>query len=264
MADRPVAFIDSGIGGLPYLEYTRTLLPKKRFVYAADRENFPYGRKNPEAIIRATVLLTERLRERENPALVVVACNTMSVVALAELRRRFPLPFVGVVPAVKPAAAFSKSRCVAVLATQRTVDDRYLEDLIEKHAEGCRVENFPAADLVDFVERDLYKASPDEKRERVRREAERFRRAGADTVVLACTHFTHLLEDFISELGDGVRVVDSREGVARQVMRLLGETDATRRGPGRPDAFYITGRDPIDARYAYFADRFGLELAGTL
>jgi glutamate racemase len=264
MADRPIAFIDSGIGGLPYLEYTRALLPQKRFVYAADRENFPYGRKNPEEIVRATVSLTERLREREGPELVVVACNTMSVVALAELRRRFPLPFVGVVPAVKPAAAFSKSKCVAVLATQRTVNDRYLEELIEKHAEGCRVENFSAADLVDFVERDFYKAGAEEKRERVRREAERFRGAGADTVVLACTHFTHLLEDFRSELGDGVRVVDSREGVARQVIRLLGGTRERQRVSSRPDAFYLTGSDPIEARYAYFAERFGLELAGVL
>jgi glutamate racemase len=264
MTERPVGFIDSGIGGLPYLSHVRSLLPRERFVHVADRENFPYGEKSREKILEAVIALMGRLVEKEDPKLVVVACNTMSVVALGELRRVFPIPFVGVVPAVKPAAEYSPARRVAILATQRTVEDRYTKDLIERFADGCRVEGFPAADLVEFVETGLYRAGPEERSEMVRREADRFRRAKVDTVVLGCTHFLHLEEDFKAELGDGVRVIDSREGVARQVARLLGEgSTASRDAKGR-DGLYITGAAPIEERYGYFADKFGLFLEGTL
>src|SRR5271157_396184 len=91
-----VAFLDSGVGGLPYLAHARKVLPGRRFVYVADREKFPYGEKDPETIVAATVSLAERLIQRERPRLVVVACNTMSVVALPHLRARFDVPFVGV------------------------------------------------------------------------------------------------------------------------------------------------------------------------
>jgi glutamate racemase len=121
MTPDPIAFLDSGVGGLPYLAHTRRLLPGERYVYVADRENFPYGEKESARIVDAALSLTERLVAREHPRLVVVACNTMSVIALPMLRARFSLPFVGVVPAVKPAASLSRRRRVGVLATRQTV-----------------------------------------------------------------------------------------------------------------------------------------------
>jgi glutamate racemase len=263
MADGPIAFIDSGVGGLPYLASTRRFVPGKRMVYAADRENFPYGEKSAEEITRSVLSLTDRLIRKEDPRLIVVACNTMSVVALAALRSRFSLPFVGVVPAVKPAAAASRAKCVGVLATQRTVEGRYLKDLIEKHAAGCRVASLPAADLVSFVEEDYFRSTPEERRARVRREAELFRREGVDTVVLACTHFLHLEEEFKAELGKGIAVVDSREGVARQVARLLDGAEAAH-DERQGDCLYLTGPNPIEERYVFFARKFGLSLAGII
>ena len=258
----PVAFIDSGVGGLPYLASARRLLPTERFVYAADREHFPYGRMSAQAVTEATTSLAARLIQRESPKLVVVACNTMSVVALAELRRRFAVPFVGVVPAVKPAAELSQSKRIGVLATQRTVEGQYLKDLIEKFAGGCTVSSLPAADLVDFVERQMCSASAEERRARVRTEAAPFREARVDTVVLACTHFMHLEEEFRSELGEAVRIVDSREGVTRQIVRLLGTHVAEQRLGA--DTLYLTGALPVENRYLYFAKQFGLELGGLL
>jgi glutamate racemase len=263
MTDGPVAFIDSGIGGLPYLSFARGLLPGARFVYAADRENFPYGDKDPEEITRAVISLTERILARERPRIVVVACNTASVVSLGSLRACFTVPFVGVVPAVKPAAALSRSKSVGILATQRTVEGEYLKDLILRHAEGCRVQSFPAGGLVSFVERELYTAAPSRRRERVAAEARFFQDAGVDTVVLACTHFLHLESEFREALGDGVQVVDSRDGVSRQIARLLGPSPGRARAAD-PDLLYVTGAAAIEERYGYFARIFGLEPGGRL
>ena len=260
----PVAFIDSGIGGLPYLAAVRRLVPGARLVYAADRERFPYGDKRSAEITDAVLSIVGRLIEREHPRLIVVACNTASVVALDELRRHFPLPFVGTVPAVKPAAAWSRSRRIGVLATQRTVEGEYLRDLVERFAGDCEVVGLPANDLVAFVENDLHRASAAERAARAESEAARVRNAGVDTVVLGCTHFLHLEVELRNAFGPDVTLVDSRDGVARQVARLAGGS-APQGGPRpRPDAFYLTGPEPFAERHLFFARSFDLEPSGSL
>ena len=263
MADRPVAFIDSGIGGLPYVAYTRKTAPDHRYIHVADCGNFPYGSKTPGEIVESTVSLAERLIEKENPALIVVACNTMSVFALEILRSKFLIPFVGVVPAIKPAAALSKKRRVGILGTPRTVEGPYLQALIAKFADGCTVVGLSAQDLVGYIETELYRSSAEERRAKVRVEAERFRAHDVDAVVLACTHFLLLEEEFRLELGPEITIVDSREGVAKQVVRILGGRRDANMGKGR-DALFVTGDAPVDERYAYFAQSFDMELKGIL
>jgi glutamate racemase len=264
MKPEPVAFLDSGVGGLPYLAYARRLLPGTRFVYAADRENFPYGEKDSDAIVAASLHVTDRLIRRESPRLVVVACNTISVVALGALRERFAVPFVGVVPAVKPAAALSRRRRVGVLATRQTVEGDYLKGLIESYASGCVVVSLQAAGLVEFVERDLATATTAERIERVRREVVRFRDARIDTLVLGCTHFLHLEEEFRVLLdAEEIALVDSREGVARQVCRIAGAAASQGEAPGF-DTLYVTGQQPPEDRYGWFAQEYALRLDGTL
>ncbi len=263
MADRPVAFIDSGIGGLPYVAYTRQTAPNRRYIHVADCGNFPYGSKTPGEIVASTVSLAGRLIEKVAPALIVVACNTMSVFALDALRSKFNIPIVGVVPAIKPAAALSKKRRVGILGTPRTVEGPYLQALIAKFADGCRVVGLAAQDLVGYIETELHRSTAEERRAKVRIEAERFRVQDVDAVVLACTHFLLLEEEFRLELGPGITIVDSREGVANQVVRLLGGGFDANAGKGG-DVLYVTGDEPIDERYAYFAKRFGMELVGIL
>ncbi len=264
MTPDPIAFLDSGVGGLPYLAHTRGLVPWSRFVYAADCANFPYGEKDRGAIIEATLSVADRLIAREHPRLIVVACNTMSVVALEDLRGRFPIPFVGVVPAVKPAAALSRRKRVGVLATRRTVEGEYLRALIERHAAGCQVVSLPSASLVEFVERGLFRASAAERETRVRQEVERFRSEGIDALVLGCTHFLHLEPEFRALLdAEGIALVDSREGVSRQVARLLDGGAPGPQGAG-PGTLYITGQPAADGRYEWFARQFGLQLSGGL
>ena len=137
---KPIAFLDSGVGGLPYLEMAREHLPKENFIYLADRKNFPYGTKSAEEVFAAVAVLTDRILAAEKPKVFVLACNTMSVVALTRLRKLYPrLPFVGVVPAVKPAAERTKVKRIGVLATNRTLQDAYLDDLIRRFASSCEV-----------------------------------------------------------------------------------------------------------------------------
>jgi glutamate racemase len=262
MSPEPIGFLDSGVGGLPYLAHVRKLLPGSRFVYVADRENFPYGEKERSEIVEATLSVAERLIRRESPRLIVVACNTMSVVALEDLRARFSVPFVGVVPAVKPAASLSRRRRVGVLATRRTVEGEYLRNLILLHAAGCEVVSLSSSALVEFVEKEIYKASPEEREEKVRQEVKRFHSAGIDALVLGCTHFLHLEREFKLLLeADGISLVDSRDGVARQAARLAAPGGQSARA-GAPDFLYVTGPLPLEDRYKWFAGQFELQLHG--
>ena len=131
---RPVVVFDSGVGGLPYLQRLREFLPDETFSYVADTANFPYGEKSTAELNDIVHRQMERLIHRIVPKLVVVACNTASVVALSELRAAFGLPFVGVVPAVKPAAETTENKRIGLIATRKTVEDPYT-DMLESRAD---------------------------------------------------------------------------------------------------------------------------------
>jgi glutamate racemase len=140
------------------------------------------------------------------------------------------------------------------------VEGEYLRNLIVQYATGCEVVSLSSSALVEFVENELYCASPREREERVRREVERFLSEGIDALVLGCTHFLHLEPEFRSLLeAEGIALVDSREGVARQAARLLDDLPALRAGE-QPDTLYVTGRLPLEDRYQWFAGQFGLKL----
>ena len=264
MNSAPVIFFDSGVGGLPYYALARQRLPGERFIYVADRLHYPYGEKSLDRI-REDVLETFRLiMDRFAPKLAVIACNTASVAALDRLRRAFPIPFVGVVPAVKPAAAFTRNKRIGVLATPQTVKNDYLDGLIRNFADGCAVVRIAAPALRDFVERDLFTAAP-AARERVLEEtAAAVREAGPDVLVLGCTHYLHVDRELQEKLGVAVTVIDSREGVVNQLERVLARGDLRAGDAGGAGVMYLTGPGPAEERYQRFAERFGLEMAGTL
>lgn len=263
MADRPILFLDSGAGGLPYVEAVRELLPEEQVVYIADTAHFPYGTREAEDIRNILVDLVARSIKRFSPGIIVLACNTATVLALAELRGRFDVPFVGVVPAVKPAARLVQRGTVAILATDRTADAEYLAELVEDHADGASVEILAAGGLVTFVEERLPRADAAARREAVSRALAELPRERLDAVVLGCTHFTHLATEIAEEVGDDVRVIDSREGVARRVASLLGVDGACRAGRARAGGrLHITGEG--DDRYALLARAYDLSFEGRL
>lgn len=217
------AFLDSGTGGIPYMLYLKQHFQDARCVYLGDTANFPYGEKSADEVIACTKKAVSLILERFNPEAIVIACNTMSVTALAAVREAFPsVPFVGTVPAIKLAAAVTENKCIGLLATRQSVSNPYTEKLIADFASDCRVVKRGDPDLIDFIEKKLFTASPEERVAAVTPAVEYFRSQGADTIILGCTHFIHMAEDIQKAAGSSVRVIDSRDGVVKQAMRVIG------------------------------------------
>jgi glutamate racemase len=258
----PVLFLDSGIGGLPYLRCFRERNPNEDLVYLADRLNFPYGSKDRDTLAGLLSSLLARLIPVSHPKLAVLACNTASVSALDSLRREFfPLPFVGTVPAVKPAVLNSRSALAGVLGTERTIADAYIQGLARSFNPACRIMGVAAAELVEFVEHELDGASKAERLEIVRPYVERFRAAGADGIVLGCTHFLFLLDEFRELAGTDIGVYDSLSGVVSRAESLLARQGLRRNGGGgkKPRCFLSGGGAP-GAAWERRAEAFGLSL----
>jgi len=261
-----VVFLDSGVGGLPYLECARDLLPGTELHYIADDAGFPYGTKVAHQIEDILLDRTRRLRARLLPAAIVIACNTASQVGLPSLRRAHPdIPIVGTVPAIKPAAFSTRTGKIGVIATEQTVADPYIDNLIARYASDVEVVKIAAQDLVTFVERHFLASSEAERAEVVDPYVRTFIHAGVDRIILACTHFLHLEKDFIAScarLGaNDVQIVDSRQGVARRLAQLAKDigldsaSGARNSGTGR---FFLTGEPPFDPNYRLWAERFRL------
>jgi len=256
------AFLDSGSGGLPYLAQLRSHAPLASCVYLADTRHFPYGEKTRDEVILFASDAVRTLLEHFNPECVIVACNTISVAALDSLRQSFDIPFVGTVPAIKLAAASSKNRKIGLLATERTVCDPYTDDLIAKHAPDCDITRIGDSTLISRIERELVTATRQERLEAVMPSVERFRKAGVDTIVLACTHFLHVTDEIREAAGDGIEIIDSREGVVQQAMRLVPPRENDHAG----SMCYVTGglSDEGMERFRTYASLFDSAWGGVL
>ena len=258
MDTRPVLFIDSGIGGIPYCRHFLLRNPGESVIYLADRLRFPYGTRERGELVSILVSLIEKIARLAEPKIAVLACNTATVSALAELRERFPyLPFVGTVPAIKPAALASKTGKVGVLGTRRTIEDPYIMELARQHG-GCTITGIAAPELVEFVERRFDSAAESEKRAMVSTYLNRFRAAGVDALVLGCTHFLFLLDEFRIEAAADIAVFDSVEGISRRVESLLETASET---PRRENRLLLTGSAPPEPSWRAWADRLGFRLS---
>lgn len=215
-----IGVFDSGVGGLSILREIRTLLPAEHLVYVADTAHLPYGTKPPEFVEARALSISEFLVQRGARA-IVVACNTATAAAVAALRARFPLPIVGVEPALKPATRATRSGVIGVLATPGTLGSGKFARLVEAHAGDVEVLLQPCPGWVEQVEcGDLDGLRT---RELVAREVEPLLAAGADTLVLGCTHFPFLRPAVQSAAGPGTQVLDTGAAVARELYRRLAE-----------------------------------------
>ena len=219
---RPLLIFDSGIGGLSVLGAVRALLPTAPLVYAADSAGYPYGTKRPAEIEARVPALLGRLAERFDPELIVIACNTASTIALDAVRGALDLPVVGTVPAIKPAAALSRTRTIGVLGTEATVRQPYVDRLSAEFAADCRVIRHGSAELVETAEAKL-RGEPAEAGACERALAGLFGQPGGDRIdmiVLACTHFPLVEEELAAAAPRPVRFVDGKEGIARRTAWL--------------------------------------------
>jgi glutamate racemase len=248
-APRALVF-DSGLGGLSVLAEIRGLRPDVEIVYAADDAAFPYGGLSEEALVARVKTVMARLIGETEPDIVVIACSTASTLALPPLRAAHPgLPFVGTVPAIKPAAAASRSRLISVLATRGTVARDYTHALVRDYAGNCEVTLVGSPMLAVLAERVMRgEAVEDAEIEReiapcfVERDGRR-----TDQIVLACTHFP-LIADRIERLSPWpVGFIDPAQAIARRLDALIG---AARPGASKVHegaAFFTSGEDPPEA-----------------
>lgn len=249
----PILCFDSGIGGLTVLREARVLMPEHRFVYVADDAGFPYGAWEEEALQARIVELFGGLIERFDPEISIIACNTASTIVIDALRKAYPgHPFVGTVPAIKPAAERTRSGLVSVLGTPGTVQRQYTRDLIRNWASKCHVRLVGSAQLAALAETYMREGFVDEEAVRseiascfVEREGRR-----TDIVVLACTHYPFLVNRMRKTAPWPVDWLDPAEAIARRALSLLSASDVTviRSADLRDLAVFTSGKADFGGR----------------
>ncbi|WP_338479530.1 glutamate racemase [Pseudomonas trivialis] len=239
LKDAPIGVFDSGVGGLSVLDEIQQLLPHESLLYVADCGHIPYGEKTPAFILERSRLVAEFFRSQGAKAF-VIACNTATVAAVADLRLDFPdWPLVGMEPAVKPAAAATRSGVVGVLATTGTLQSAKFAALLDRFATDVRVITQPCPGLVELIETgDL--TSP-ALRQLLQGYIEPLLSAGCDTIILGCTHYPFLKPLLAQMLPPSVILIDTGAAVARQLKHLLGQRDLLATGNPSPAQFWTSG-----------------------
>lgn len=244
MTDPKILVFDSGLGGLTVYREVALARPDAAFVYVADDAAFPYGAMEEPRLVDRVIAVMARLIETYGPDLVVIACNTASTLVLPTLRSRFAVPFVGTVPAIKPACAGSVTRRVSVLGTRATVEREYTKALIRDFASGCEVTLVGSPRLAGFAEAELAGDRADDTA--IADELAPCFVDGdgtrTDTVVLACTHYPLLLDRLVRLSPWPVNFIDPAPAIARRVVDLLGGARTGRGAPHPARALFTSAR----------------------
>ena len=259
MSARLLVF-DSGIGGLSVLSEIRRQLPSAEIRYIADDAAFPYGDWEAEPLSDHIVALMGRLIERFRPDAVVIACNTASTLVLPPLRARHAIPFIGTVPAIKPAAERSSSHVVGVLATPGTMKRDYTRELIRSFASDCHVRLVGSSELAPLAEAVMRGDPIDDAAIRTEIEPAFVEVDGkrTDTIVLACTHYPFLIERLEAVAPWPVVWIDPAEAIARRVLSVLSLTAEPSGTPMVEGGAYLTSGKPWAPAQLRLLARFGL------
>jgi len=235
-SNAPVGVFDSGVGGLSVLHEIRQLLPQERLLYVADSGHVPYGEKTPEFILQRSQKIASFLLGQGAKAL-VVACNTATAAAVLGLRESYPdTPIVGMEPAVKPAAAATRSGVVGVLATTGTLQSAKFAALLDRFASNVQVITQPCPGLVECVEAGQLDSPAT--RELLQALVTPLLAQGCDTLILGCTHYPFLKPLLRQLIPPSVSLIDTGEAVARHLQRLLAERNLLARQCSGADGFW--------------------------
>jgi glutamate racemase len=245
---------DSGVGGLTIADEIRRAAPDWIVNYAADAGFFPYGVKSDDELRARLPMLCAALVERANPDVLVIACNTASTLSLTDIRAKIAVPVVGTVPAIKPAAEQTQTGVIGILATPGTVRRAYLDDLERQFAAGKTVIRRGSAGLVDIAERAVRGQAVDQEQVAyaVKPLFDGPDGSRIDIVVLACTHFPLIREAIQKACPPHVKLIDTGEAVARQVLRIAPQTSR----PAGEAIAYVTGGAANRAAMAPALKRF--------
>jgi glutamate racemase len=261
MNNKPVLFMDSGIGGIPYCMDFIKKNPGESVCYLADHENYPYGPRGKEELTGILIYLLKKLLTKIEPKIAVLACNTATIAALSSLRENFSqIPFVGTVPAIKPAANASSKGKVGVLGTARTIEEVNSLNLADK---SCEIFGIAAPELVDFIELHFDGSEKEKNTEIVKKYVDIFRAENVDTLVLGCTHFLFLLEEFRCEAAPYFEVFDSLEGITKRIEYLLDENSGFLRAEKDSISvhrLFVTGKKASDSFWERRAHSLGFNL----
>ena len=218
MSTQPIGIFDSGVGGTSIWKEIHTLLPNEQTIYLADSINAPYGPKGKERIIELSVKNTELLLQK-GCKLIVVACNTATTNAIDFLRTHYNVPFIGIEPAIKPAALQSKTKTIGILATKGTLSSELFSKTSSIYASGIEVIEQNGEGIVELIESG--QLNSDEMTSLLKLYLKPMLDANIDYLVLGCTHYPYLIPHLIDLLPKHIRIIDSGEAVARQTKAIL-------------------------------------------
>jgi glutamate racemase len=241
----PIGIFDSGVGGISVLRAIRDLMPEESILYFGDQEHVPYGSRSLKQIQNFSEAITWFLLKR-GAKIIVVACNTASAAALTHLRQKLPIvKFVGMEPAIKPAAERTKTGKVGVLATPATFQGALYASVVERFANGVQLFQDTCPGLVQQIERGNLAGG---ETERILENAlQPMLQQGIDTVVLGCTHYPFVIPLIQQIVGKGVRVIDPAPAVARQTRRLLEEQGLRSQSQGKIKLYTSGDSDALKA-----------------
>lgn len=238
MNNRAIGILDSGVGGLSIWSRIIKELPHESTIYLADSKNVPYGDKTEKEIYSLAKTMIEFLLEKR-VKLIVVACNTITVSCIDQLRKDFSqIHIIGIVPVVKTACERTKNKKIGILSTKKTSESQYQKDLIAKFANGCKVVSIGTSNLVPFVERGEIDGK--EVKKVLRSDLKEFIEKGVDAIALGCSHFPFLKKAMQEIMGENVLILDSSSAVARQTRKVLENNNILSDGNSFYE-FYTTG-----------------------
>ena len=237
----PIGLFDSGIGGTSIWKEIHSLLPNENTIYLADSKNAPYGQKSKEEIIALSIKNTEFLLN-QNAKIIVVACNTATTNAITELREKFDVPFIGIEPAIKPAANNSKTQTIGILATKGTLNSELFSKNAEKFQSTKIVEQI-GFNLVKLIENgEMYS---EEMSSLLRQYLTPMVEADIDYLVLGCSHYPYLIPQIKSILPPHVKIIDSGEAVAKQTQKVLREKIGFNTAKKNQNIFYTNSNPEV-------------------
>ncbi|MEM7380754.1 MAG: glutamate racemase [Bacteroidota bacterium] len=240
MDKRPIGIFDSGVGGTSIWKEIHSLLPGESSLYLADSKNAPYGEKSKEEIIDLSIKNTELLMER-GCKLVVVACNTATTTAISHLRAEYRLPFIGIEPAIKPAALQSATGTVGVLATKGTLSSQLFSTTSQNHAGHIEIVEQEGKGLVRLIE--AGQVNSEETRHLLQGFLQPMLEANIDHLVLGCTHYPYLVPVLKELLPLGIKIIDCGEAVARQTKNVLERRELSNTSGDIPTHHFYTNSD---------------------
>lgn len=219
---QPIGIFDSGVGGTSIWKELHTLLPFEDTLYLADSKNAPYGDKTQDEIIALSIKNTEFLLQK-NCKIIIVACNTATTNAIKVLREKYSVPFIGIEPAIKPAALQTKTKTIGILATKGTLSSALFHTTMENFTEGINVIEVEGKGLVSLIENGALESAKMETL--LKRILKPFQKQQIDTLVLGCTHYPYLIPQIKKILSNNIKIIDSGEAVALQTKKILEAQD---------------------------------------